>query len=49
MKFDKCMTRKCNNCKFYNKCFTESRCKKLKSLQKNFINQKLGKNVEKLL
>ena len=49
MEIDKCMRTKCNSCKNFNKCFPESRCKKLKNMQKNFINQKPGKNVEKLL
>ena len=49
MTIDKCMRKKCNTCKDYNKCFPESRCKKLKSMQNSSINQKHGKSVEKLL
>lgn len=49
MNWNKCIRNKCKECKGYTKCFDkeESRCKSLKGMQKSFINQKHGKDVEK--
>lgn len=52
MNWNKCMKRKCKDCKLYSKCFkedSESGCKQSENMQKSFTNQISGKTVEQHL
>ena len=52
MNLNKCIRKKCKDCKSYVRCFkddNEGRCEQLKSMQKGFINQQNGSNVETLI
>ena len=52
MNWNKCMKKKCKDCKLFSKCFkedSESGCKQSKNMQKSFTNQMRGKTVEQHL